>query len=127
MGRRKRDCLTLKIKTMANQVKSCVPQKENSELYLLYVQSTFEFNADNDAEYKDEYQSLTGVTINYKLSSDPPTRAAGVYSHTKNVALYESWKNLPTTHTTTTNLYDTDGVTLINSESMKTKDGPILR
>lgn len=112
---------------MANSVKSSVPQKENAQLYLINVQSTFEFNANSDAEYLTSSQSLTEVIINYKLSSDPPTRDAGNYAMSKVVALYTPWMNLPTTHTTTTNLFDTNGVTLINSESMKTKDGPILR
>jgi hypothetical protein len=112
---------------MANSVKSCVPQKENAQLYIINVQSTFEFNADTDAEYMGESASLTEVIINYKLSSNPPTRNAGVYVKNKNVSLYTDWHNLPTAHITTTNLFQNDGTTLITSESMDTKDGPVLR
>jgi len=112
---------------MANSVKSCVPQKENAQLYIINVQSSFGFDADTDAEYMNESQSLTEIIINYKLSGNPPTSSAGVYVKNKNVSLYTDWHNLPSTHITTTNLYQSNGTTLINSESMNTKDGPILR
>jgi len=112
---------------MANIVKSCVPQKENAQLYVINVQSTFEFNANSEAEFMSMSESLTQVIINYKMSTTPPTRSAGVYVKNKNVSIYTDWNSLPTTHTTTTRLYQSDGVTEINSESMNTKDGPVIR
>lgn len=112
-----------------NDIIKCIPQRFTSDKRRLLVLSEFQFNEGLDAVPFQTTSLDESIVIKYKLFDSGEFSPAGTYYKTKVEMLHFPWdvKSFPLqTHFVTVELYEFDGLTKINDESMLTREGPVL-
>lgn len=112
-----------------NSIIKCIPQRFTIDKMRLHVIAEFQFDAGIDAVSFQTTSLEESIVIKYKLIDPGILNPKGTYYKIKAETLHLPWDDasfpLPT-HLVTVELYEFDGFTKINDDSMLTREGPVL-